>query len=162
MSEPQKICDLFPIANATECVEGCVRLRSVGKTPMLQTLTTTLRFMAKRWLTLAEEFKALDAMLDSLANQHFRRIRERSASSRSPLRYWLLSRATLPNAGKAKPRWRHSAAQSVAGVVRHPLNRGGDRSANNALWTIAMFERAAINVPVRIWIVGQRKACRTR
>ncbi|CAB3805455.1 hypothetical protein LMG28138_05669 [Pararobbsia alpina] len=37
---------------------------------MLRTLTTTLRLLTKRWLTLAEEQKALDIMLDSLTNQH--------------------------------------------------------------------------------------------
>jgi hypothetical protein len=38
----------------------------VGKTPTLQTLAITLRLLAKRWSTLKNELKALDALLDSL------------------------------------------------------------------------------------------------
>jgi len=44
---------------------------------MLQPLTTRLRLLVKRWLTLAEKFKALDTMLDSLTRQHARRLRDR-------------------------------------------------------------------------------------
>src|SRR6202167_1159997 len=77
VSAPQEIRDRLLKAKAAECVEGCVRLRSLAKTPLLQTLTTTLRLLPKRWLTLAEELKALDTMLDSLTSQHARRVRER-------------------------------------------------------------------------------------
>ncbi|MFP3561220.1 IS110 family transposase, partial [Paraburkholderia sp. SIMBA_049] len=68
VSAPQDIRDRLLKAKTAECVEGCARLRSLGKTPMLQTLTTTLRLLAKRWLTLADELKSLDAMLDSLTS----------------------------------------------------------------------------------------------
>jgi transposase len=44
---------------------------------MPQTLTATLRLLAKRWLTPAEELKELDTMLDALTIQHARRLRER-------------------------------------------------------------------------------------
>jgi transposase len=68
---------------------------------LLQTLATTLRLLAKRWLMLAAELKKLDAALAALCGV-------------SPLQ---------ASSGK---------------TIRHRLNRGGDRSANNALWTIAM------------------------
>jgi len=61
----------------TECIKGCIRLRPLGKPPMLQTLTTTLRLLAKRWLTLAQELKSLSTMLDDLTSQHANRVRER-------------------------------------------------------------------------------------
>lgn len=44
---------------------------------MLQTLTATLRLLAKRWLALADELNTLDAMLDRLTRQHAGRLRER-------------------------------------------------------------------------------------
>ena len=56
---------------------GCARLRSLGNTPLLQTLTSTLRLLAKRWLMLTKELKTPDAMLERLINQHARRLRER-------------------------------------------------------------------------------------
>ncbi len=77
VSAPQEIRERLLKAKTAECVEGCARLRSLGKTPVLQTLTTTLRLLAKRWLILAEELKALDTMLDNLTSQHARRLRER-------------------------------------------------------------------------------------
>ena len=110
---------------------------------MLQTLTTTLRLLAKRWLTLAEELKALDAMLDSLTNKYARRIRERFGVGPQT------AAVLVAVAGDNPERLRSEAAlaalcgtsplQASSGkTVRHRLNRGGDRSANNALWTIAM------------------------
>ena len=110
---------------------------------MLQTLTTTLRLLAKRWLTLAEELKALDAMLDSLTNKYARRIRERFGVGPQT------AAVLVAVAGDNPERLRSEAAlaalcgtsplQASSGkTVWHRLNRGGDRSANNALWTIAM------------------------
>src|ERR1700692_4030171 len=64
VSAPQEIRDRLLKVKTAECIEVSARLRSLGKTPMLQTLTTTLRLLAKRWLTLAQELKARDSMLD--------------------------------------------------------------------------------------------------
>ena len=75
VSAPQEIRDRLLKAKTAECVESCARVRTLGKTPMLQTLTATLRLLAKRWLTLAEELKALDTMLDDLTRQHAKRLR---------------------------------------------------------------------------------------
>ncbi|OOA29942.1 IS110 family transposase, partial [Burkholderia cenocepacia] len=118
-------------------------LRSLGDTPMLQTLTTTLRLLAKRWLALAEELNTLDAMLDRLTSQHASRLRDRfgvgpqtaavlvAVAGDNPER--LKSEAALAALCGTSP------LQASSGkTVRHRLNRGGDRSANNALWTIAM------------------------
>lgn len=143
VNAPQEIRDRLLKAKTAECVEGCARLRSLGKTPMLQTLTTTLRLLAKRWLTLAEELKVLDTLLDSLTARHARRLRERfgvgpqtaavlvAVAGDNPER--LKSEAALAALCGTSP------LQASSGkTVRHRLNRGGNRSANNALWTIAM------------------------
>jgi transposase len=143
VSAPQEIRDRLLKAKTAECVESCARVRTLGKTPMLQTLTATLRLLAKRWLVLAEELKALDTMLDNLTNQHAKRLRERfgvgpqtaavlvAVAGDNPER--LKSEAALAALCGTSP------LQASSGkTVRHRLNRGGDRSANNALWTIAM------------------------
>ena len=143
VSAPQEIRERLWKGKPAECVDGCARLRSLGSTPLLQTLTTTLRLLAKRWLMLAEELKALDAMLESLTSQHARRLRERfgvrpqtaavlvAAAGDNPER--LKSEAALAALCGTSP------LQASSGkTIRHRLNRGGDRSANNALWTIAM------------------------
>ena len=143
ISAPQDIRERLWKARPKECVTGCARLRSLGSTPLLQMMTATLRLLAKRWLMLAEELKALDAMLERLTSQHARRVRERfgvgaqtaavliSVAGDNPER--LRSDAALAALCGASP------LQASSGkTTRHRLNRGGDRSANNALWTIAM------------------------
>lgn len=143
VSAPQEIRERLWKGKPAECVDGCARIRSLGSTPLLQTLTTTLRLLAKRWLMLAEELRTLDAMLDRLTSEHASRLRERfgvgpqtaavlvAVAGDNPER--LKSEAALAALCGASP------LQASSGkTVRHRLNRGGDRSANNALWTIAM------------------------
>jgi hypothetical protein len=91
---------------------------------MLQTLTTTLRLLAKRWLTLAEELKALDAMLDSLTSQHARRVRERFGVRPQTAAVLVAVAGDNPERlKKAKLRWRHFAAQ--VRCRRRPARRSG-------------------------------------
>jgi transposase len=143
VSAPQDIRERFLAVKTSECVTNCARLRLLGSTPMLQALTTTLRLLAKRFLALAEELKTLDALLESLTRQHARRLRERfgvgpqtaavlvAVAGDNPER--LKSEAALAALCGTSP------LQASSGkTVRHRLNRGGDRAANNALWTIAM------------------------
>ena len=143
VSAPQDIRERLWKGKPSECIDGCVRLRSLGTTPLLQTLAATLRLLAKRWLMLAEELKELDAMLERLTSQHAKRLREQfgvgpqtaavliAVAGDNPER--LRSEAALAALCGASP------LQASSGkTTRHRLNRGGDRSANNALWTIAM------------------------
>jgi transposase len=143
VSAPQEIRERLWKANPADCVDGCARLRSLGTTPLLQALTGTLRLLAKRWLMLAEELKELDANLDRLTNQHAKRLREQFGVGPQT------AAVLLAVAGDNPERLRSEAAlaalcgasplQASSGkTTRHRLNRGGDRSANNALWTIAM------------------------
>ncbi|CAG2161396.1 IS110 family RNA-guided transposase [Cupriavidus numazuensis] len=143
VSAPQEVRERLLKEKTAECVASCARLRSLGDTPLLQTLTSTLRLLAKRWLALAEELSTLDGMLDRLTSQHAKRLRERfgvgpqtaavlvAVAGDNPER--LKSEAALAALCGTSP------LQASSGkTVRHRLNRGGDRSANNALWTIAM------------------------
>ena len=110
---------------------------------MLQALTTSLRLLAKRWLGLAAELKEIDAKLDKLTQTCAPRLRGQFGVGPQ-------TTATLMAvAGDNPERLRSEAAlaalcgtsplqASSGNIIRHNLNRGGDRSANNALWTIAM------------------------
>jgi transposase len=108
-----------------------------------QTLTATRRLLAQRWLALTEEVNTLDAMLDQLTRQHAGRRRE--SVDIGPQTAAVL----VAVAGDHPERLKHEAAlaalcgtsplQASSGkTLRQRLNRGGDRAANNALWTIAM------------------------
>ena len=143
VSAPQDIRERLLRVNASECVANCARLKSLGDTPMLKTLEITLRLLAKRYLALAKELKTLDVMLDGLTLTHAKRLRGQfgigpqtaavlvAAAGDNPER--LKSDASLAALCGASP------LQASSGkTVRHRLNRGGDRAANNALWTIAL------------------------
>jgi transposase len=143
VSAPQDIRERLLKTKTAECIAHCARLRSLGATPMLQALTTTLRLLAKRYLSLTEELSTLDALLEQLTLKHARRLRERFGVGPQT------AAVLVAVAGDNPERLKSDAAlaalcgtsplQASSGkTVRHRLNRGGDRAANNALWTIAM------------------------
>lgn len=122
---------------------GCSRLRSLGCTPLLQTLTATLALLAKRWLALDQEIKTLDAMLDSLTTQYTPRLRGRFGVGPQSAAVLVAVAGDYPERLKSEASLAAlcgvSPLQALSGkILRHRLNRGGDRSANYALWTIAM------------------------
>lgn len=57
-----------------QCVARCARLQSLGDTPLLQALTSTLRLLARRWMSLAKELHQLDAALAELTKRAGRRL----------------------------------------------------------------------------------------
>jgi transposase len=143
ISAPQDVRQRLLKDNTSDSVTSCSRLRSLGSSPMLQTLTATLVLLARRWLALEDEIKALDSMLENLTTQYAPRLRGRfgvgpqtaavlvAVAGDNPER--LKSEASLAALCGVSP------LQASSGkTVRHRLNRGGDRAANNALWTIAL------------------------
>ena len=109
---------------------GCARLRSLGRTALLNTLTVTLRFLAKRWLMLAKELKMHDNLLDVLTRQHASRLRESFGIGPQT------AAVLVAVAGDNPERLRSEAAlaalcgtsplQASSGkTIRHRLNRGG-------------------------------------
>lgn len=143
VSAPQEIRDCLWKPKAEQCVAACVDLEPLGTTTLLKTLTTTLRLLAKRWEALAAELKVLDAELEKLTSRF-------APCLRGQFGVGPLTAATLIVAAGDNPERLHSEAALAAlcGVnplpassgktTRHRLNRGGNRQANNALWTIAM------------------------
>ncbi|MEQ1639075.1 MAG: IS110 family transposase [Methylococcales bacterium] len=143
ISAPDEIRTLLWQSNPEHCVKGCAELESLGDTVLLKTLAATLRLLAKRWLYLTEELKGLDAPLDSLTKQGAKRLIKQFGVGPQ-------TAATLLTVAGDNPERLHSEAALAAlcganplpassgKTVRHRLNRSGDRSANNALWTIAL------------------------
>jgi transposase len=143
VSAPQDIREKFWKTKPDQCAQACSRIRSLGDSPLLKTLASTLKLLAKRWLMLAAELKELDETLDRLTAQSAKRLREQFGVG--PQTAAIL----LAVAGDNPERLRNEAAlAALCGVnplqassgktTRHRLNRSGDRVANNALWTIAM------------------------
>ena len=106
-------------------------------------MTDTLRLLARRWLSLAKELRELDAALEHLTQRVGRRLLAQFGVGPQT------AATLLVTAGDNPDRLRSEAAlAALCGVspleassgktTRHRLNRGGDRAANNALWTISM------------------------
>ena len=143
VSAPDTIREKLWKTKTEHCIQGCARLRTLGGTPLLQTLAGMLRLLAKLWLHLTSELKELDATLEQLTAQTAKRLRSQFGIGPQ-------TAATLLSvAGDNPERLRNESAlaalcganplpASSGKTVRHRLNRGGDRAANNALWTIAM------------------------
>lgn len=118
-------------------------MRSLGHTGSLKILAATLRVLAKRWLYFAAELKELNKTLELLTSTSAKRLRKQLGVGPQ-------TAATLLSvAGDNPQRLRSESAfaalcgvnplpASSGKVVRHRLNRGGNRTANNAIWTVAM------------------------
>jgi transposase len=143
VTAPQEIRERLLKTKASDCVAHCVRLRSLGNSTVLQTLTVTLRLLAKRYQTLSEELKTLDSMLENLTQKHAKRLREQFGIGPQTAAVLIATAGDNPERLKSEAALAAlcgtSPLQASSGkTVRHRLNRGGDRAANNALWTIAM------------------------
>jgi transposase len=144
VSAPQSIRDMALKANPAQCIVACAGLDCGDeKNPVIASLTTTLRLLAKRWSALHEELKELDKQLSRLIKIAAPRLLGRFGVGPQTAATLLIT------AGDNPTRLRNEAAlaalcgvsplQASSGKTsRHRLNRGGDRQANNALWTIAM------------------------
>jgi transposase len=143
VSAPQEIRERLLRTKTEECVDGCARIRSLGKTVLLKSLNATLRVLAKRWLALDAEIKVLDGQLEHLTNDHAPKLRAEFGVGAQTAAVLICVAGDNPERLKSE-----AALAALCGVsplqassgktTRHRLNRGGDRAANNALWTIAM------------------------
>jgi len=143
VSAPQDVRDKLWKSKPHECVAACINNEMSEHSPLRIALYSTLRSLGKRWMALTEELNELDESLDKLTRKY-------ASSLRSQFGVGPQTAATLlAVAGDNPERLKNEAAlASLCGVnplpassgktVRHRLNRGGSREANNALWTIAL------------------------
>lgn len=143
VSAPQALRDAVYKADAAKCVAACAALPRNIVCAALASLQTALRLLAKRWSALNDELRELDAELARMTKKAAPRLLSRFGVGPQT------AATLLVTAGDNPTRLRSEAAlaalcgtsplQASSGKVqRHRLNRGGDRQANNALWTIAM------------------------
>ena len=126
------------------CMARCARLAQTATDVLARARRQALRALARRWQQLTTELRELDATIARLAT---------AAAPHLIARFGVgpLTAATLLiTAGDNPDRLRSDGAlAALCGVspveassgltTRHRLNRGGDRQANNALWTIALI-----------------------
>jgi len=132
-------------AKPTQCAAACQALPECDSktSPALASLQLTLRLLAKRWVALEQELQVLDREIGRLTKLAAPRLLSRFGVGPQT------AATLLVTAGDNPTRLRNEAAlAALCGVSpleassgktqRHRLNRGGQRQANNALWTIAM------------------------
>lgn len=144
VSAPQFIREMALKAKPEQCIAACAGLVCGDEqSPVIASLKTALRLLARRWKALHEEIKELDQQLSRLIRIAAPRLLERFGVGPQTAATLLIT------AGDNPTRLRNEAAlaalcgvsplQASSGKTnRHRLNRGGDRQANNALWTIAI------------------------
>lgn len=144
VSAPQAVREAALKVKPEQCIAACMELDCGDeKNPVMASLTTTLRLLARRWSALHGELKELDQHLSCLTKMAAPRLLERFGVGPQTAATLLIT------AGDNPTRLRNEAAlaalcgvsplQASSGKTnRHRLNRGGDRQANNALWTIAL------------------------
>ncbi len=143
VSAPQVIREKLWRTKARDCVNRCIKIKTLGETVILQTMALTLKLLSKRWLMLSTEIDQLDKLLDNLTLKYAKQLR--SQFGVGPQTAATLLSVAGDNPHRLK---KESAFASLCGTnplpassgktIRHRLNRGGNRVANNALWTIAM------------------------
>ena len=135
-----------------------------GGDPVVFATKTALRTLGRRVLALDEETAALDALLAELVAadraRAARALRRRDRHRRDPAR----RRRRQPASGSApKPPGRTCAASrpieaSSGKIIRHRLNRGGDRQANHALWRIVITRMSTDPRTRPTWSAAPKKA----
>jgi transposase len=105
-------------------------------------LRLALSSLGRRWLALAEEITGLDAAITSRVRRTAPRLLERHSVGVQTAAQLLITAGDNPDRLHSEAAFAAicgaSPVQASSGkTTRHRLNRGGDRAANSALWTIA-------------------------
>lgn len=148
------------------CVARCAQLAQDATEVLARARQQTLRALARRWQQLTVELKELDAAIATLTTATAPRLLARFGVGSHT------AAALLVTAGDNPERLRSEAAlAALCGVspveassgqrTRHRLNRGGDRQANNALWTIALV-RMRSDARTQAYVERRRAEGRSR
>lgn len=142
------------------CVVRCAQIAQDATEVLARARQQALRALARRWQQLTAELKELDAAIAKLAATTAPRLLKRFGVGPHTAATLLLA------AGDNPERLRSEAAlaalcgvspvEASSGLItRHRLNRGGDRQANNALWTIALV-RMRSDARTRVYVERRR------
>ena len=142
VSAPEPLRELRSV-KTRELIDRCASARPGASRDPVTVTRRVLRSIARRYRALDAEIRVLEAELDELVALAAPRLLAEHSVGRET------AAKLLTVAGDNQDRIRnHSAFAALCGAspveassgktARHRLNRGGDRQANNALYTIAM------------------------
>lgn len=143
VTAPPALRMLMTGRNLKTCIAHCTSLRPWEAADLDQARKRALRALVRRWTALKEEIANLDAAMARLTKIAAPRLLARCGIGPQ-------TAAILLIAAGDNPERLHSEAALAAlcgvspveassgRITRHRLNRGGNRQANNALWTITL------------------------
>ncbi len=143
VNAPHELRSRLQPLELADCVQTCARFRPADVDSIATAAKTALRSLSRRWQALSDEIAELDIQIDELC------------ATTNPALMGTLGvkgevAASLLVAAGDNPERMHSPAAFAAlcgaspveassgKIVRHRLNTGGNRQANNALWRIVM------------------------
>lgn len=143
VTAPEHLKDRLWALTTPELVKACARLRPDGADPVLAAAKTALRTLARRHQALATEITHLDAELLRLCEQANPALLGACGVGVEAASALLVAAGDNPHRMRSEASFAAlcgtSPIEASSGTtVRHRLNRGGNRHANNALWRIAM------------------------
>lgn len=126
------------------CIEGCNNIPILGDSTLLEMLSISLSLLAKRWLNLTDELKIIDKNLKKITNAFAPQLMNQYGVGPYVAATLLVTAGDNPERLKKETSFAAlcgvSPIEASSGkVVRHRLNRGGSRVANNAIWTITLI-----------------------
>jgi transposase len=126
----------------------------------------SVQTLARRVLALDDEMVRIDELLADLVSRTAPSLLALHGVGVDSAATLLAAAGDNPERLRSEATWAHlcGVSQIVASsgkVVRHRLNRGGDRQANSALWRIVMV-RMASHPPTRAYIERRTKEGRSK
>lgn len=166
LTAPPEIRDPLRRLTTRHRIDRCARFHADDSTRPAAATKRALRHLARRYQALTAEIRSLDADLIRLTNTAAPRLLAQAGVGVESAAKLLIA------AGDNVDRLTSDAAlaalcgvspveASSGRVVRHRLNRGGDRQANNALWTIA-WNRLRYDPETRAYAERRTSEGRTR
>ena len=136
----------LPAPQFIAAAQGLRATRSAD--PVMAATKATLSSLAHRIGGLEEEIIALDVMITPLLQAHAPELLGIYGVGIDSAATLLVTAGDNPERLRSEAAWAHlcgvSPLQASSGrVTRHRLNRGGDRQANRALWTIVISRLAS-------------------
>lgn len=146
---PDHIRDRYRNLSLMRLIKAITRTRpDTDRTADPATATMiALKTLGKRWLTLTDEINTVDELLDSLVADVAPSLVSLSCVGTNTAAALLVAAGDNPHRLRSEASFAalcgtNPLPASSGKTVRHRLNRGGDRDANNALWRIVMSRMA--------------------
>lgn len=144
VTAPDEIRKQYLQVSPQACIKACRGIISLGETPLLEALALSLILLANRWQSFTTELKQIDKRIKVLTKRAAPSLLEQYGVGPYVAATLLVTAGDNPERLKSEASFAAlcgvSPKEASSGkTIRHRLNRGGSREANNALWTVSLI-----------------------